>query len=201
MMEKLDEIPWSQLHHAYGPAADVPDLIRALSSADPQQRDAAFHELFGNIWHQGTVYEATIHALPFLIELLRQQSVPERQELALLVASILAGKGYYQVHASIDIVNPFTGKPIPKPVDLDERIRKERAIVAEIREVGTSALSCLVPFLADPDPEIRRSIAQALARYPQCKDALLASLMEAAAIESDDDVRAEMEKALGALQT
>jgi hypothetical protein len=102
--------------------------------------------------------------------------VPEHQTLALLIASILAGSGYYQVHASVQIANPFTGKPIAMPVDLDERIRQERAVVAEIREVGRSALDHLVPFLSDPEGEVRRTVAQVFARYPESRQALLPAL-------------------------
>ncbi|MEV1147390.1 hypothetical protein [Micromonospora sp. NPDC049799] len=28
----LDDLPWESLHHAYGPAVDVPDQLRALRS-------------------------------------------------------------------------------------------------------------------------------------------------------------------------
>ncbi len=61
-LDQLDAIPWDQISHAYGPASDVPSQIRALASPDPAERKAAFHELFTNIWHQGTVYEASIHS-------------------------------------------------------------------------------------------------------------------------------------------
>jgi hypothetical protein len=36
MLEGLDAIHWAEMHHAYGPATDVPDLIRSLLSDDPQ---------------------------------------------------------------------------------------------------------------------------------------------------------------------
>jgi hypothetical protein len=36
MLEGLDAIHWAELLHAYGPATDVPDLIRSLLSDDPQ---------------------------------------------------------------------------------------------------------------------------------------------------------------------
>ncbi|MBO0838604.1 MAG: hypothetical protein J2P28_24250 [Actinobacteria bacterium] len=32
----LDEVDWGRFHHAYGPADDVPDLLRALSARNPQ---------------------------------------------------------------------------------------------------------------------------------------------------------------------
>jgi hypothetical protein len=55
MLERLDTIDWATFSHAYGSAEDVPALIRALRSPDPETRDCALSELFSTIWHQGTV--------------------------------------------------------------------------------------------------------------------------------------------------
>jgi hypothetical protein len=57
------------LFHAFGPATDVPALIRQLADGSSDGREAALAELFGPIWHQGTVFEATACAVPFPIEL------------------------------------------------------------------------------------------------------------------------------------
>ncbi len=59
----LNDVPWAQLQDAYGSAADVPNQILALISEDADARNAAFEALFSKIWHQGIIYEATIHAL------------------------------------------------------------------------------------------------------------------------------------------
>ena len=66
MLDGLDEIDWDILDHAYGAASDIPDVLRGVADGD----DDALSELFGTVWHQGTVYEATAYAVPFLIELL-----------------------------------------------------------------------------------------------------------------------------------
>ena len=66
VLDGLAEIPWRDLSHAYGSAEDVPGLLRAIASGDAETASNAVHELFGNIWHQGTVYEATEYAVPFL---------------------------------------------------------------------------------------------------------------------------------------
>ncbi|MDZ7617237.1 MAG: PBS lyase, partial [Patescibacteria group bacterium] len=70
MLEGLDTVDWASLRHAYGEATDVPGLLSALLSPDPKLREEATCELFGNIWHQGTVYPASAAAVPFLYELL-----------------------------------------------------------------------------------------------------------------------------------
>ncbi|MGE0791864.1 MAG: hypothetical protein AB7S26_39690 [Sandaracinaceae bacterium] len=93
MLEGLDEVAWDDLGHAYGSAGDVPDTLRRLAEGD----DAALSELFGNIWHQGTVYEATAYAVPFLIEILDAKDAPLSGVLGLL-AVIANGSSYHAVH-------------------------------------------------------------------------------------------------------
>src|SRR5260221_6553853 len=85
MLEGLDRVDWAHLTHAYGPATDVPDLIRALASPDTATRHAAYDALYGTIWHQGSVYAATGSAVPFLIELLTEESVEEKATLLALL--------------------------------------------------------------------------------------------------------------------
>jgi hypothetical protein len=38
MLEGLKGVRWGELSHAYGPADDVPDLIRAVASANKAKR-------------------------------------------------------------------------------------------------------------------------------------------------------------------
>ncbi|MCW3814678.1 hypothetical protein ONA91_09445 [Micromonospora sp. DR5-3] len=69
MLNRLDEIDWTRLTHAYGTAEDVPDLLRALASDDEDEVEEALSEIIGSIFHQGTVYSATVPAVPILVEL------------------------------------------------------------------------------------------------------------------------------------
>jgi hypothetical protein len=91
LLDQLDEIPWQRLHHAYGTAEDVPELLRAL--ARPDQQESALNELFHIIWHQGSVYEASSYAVPFLFELACEQSIARREDLLGLVGSLADGTG------------------------------------------------------------------------------------------------------------
>src|ERR1700693_3000677 len=56
----IDSVPWPRIEHAFGPATDVPDLIRGLTSPDVNVQNDAWSKL----WHQGTIYEATSYAVP-----------------------------------------------------------------------------------------------------------------------------------------
>lgn len=106
MLEGLDAVDWASLTHAYGEATDVPGLLRSLLSSDPKVREDAVYELFGNIWHQGTVYSASVAAVPFLYELLTAPGAQGKPAIALLLASIAGGVGYLEVHAVGDFGDP-----------------------------------------------------------------------------------------------
>ncbi|WP_286251199.1 hypothetical protein [Streptomyces graminofaciens] len=69
VLDGLDDRPWAALQHAYGSAEDVPDGLRAVAGDDTEAAKEALYEFYGNIWHQGTVYAATVEAVPFLARL------------------------------------------------------------------------------------------------------------------------------------
>ncbi len=92
-MDELDRIPWKQLKHAYGTAADVPGLLRALRTAprDRSDDDAPLWSVFTSICHQGTVYEASCYAVPYLLKLAADRTVPDRAGVLFLLAEIAKG--------------------------------------------------------------------------------------------------------------
>ncbi|MEU9505759.1 hypothetical protein AB0D32_05705 [Micromonospora sp. NPDC048170] len=90
-LDGLDEVHWRRLGHAYGPADDVPGQLRALRSPDPQARQGALGELYANIFHQGSRFEATAHAVPFLLGLLADPATPDRESLLSLLTALAVG--------------------------------------------------------------------------------------------------------------
>lgn len=70
---ELSRVPWHELDHAYGtgvcgpsPTHDVAASLRRLCDDDREAIGEGCHALYGNIYHQGTIYEATAYAVPFL---------------------------------------------------------------------------------------------------------------------------------------
>jgi len=49
MLERLGEVDWRSLRHAYGSAQDVPGLVRGLASPDKKTRERAYWELQGRL--------------------------------------------------------------------------------------------------------------------------------------------------------
>ncbi|SNY44872.1 hypothetical protein [Paractinoplanes atraurantiacus] len=83
------DLDWAAVHHAYGPATDMPGLLRALRSRDEQRRTEAARQFRIRALHQDTLYPAAVAAAPYLIELLADDAAPDRTlGHELLVASL-----------------------------------------------------------------------------------------------------------------
>ncbi|KAB1986331.1 hypothetical protein [Streptomyces triticiradicis] len=136
---ELDDVRWSDLAHAYGPAEDVPELIRALYEDDEEAADEAVYELYGNIHHQGSVYQASAPAVPFLAHAVLH--APGKREDLLMLLAVLADH-------SPDLVES------PHWPGSDTA-----AICAELRGV----LPELLPCLTDPERGVRRAALRTVA--------------------------------------
>ncbi|WP_212826329.1 hypothetical protein [Catellatospora sp. TT07R-123] len=84
-------MPWQRLHHAYGPAADVPERLRALLSPDPARRGEARRHLWASICHQGTRWQASQAAVPFLVALVDDPATPDRAGVLALLTAVAIG--------------------------------------------------------------------------------------------------------------
>lgn len=87
----LEQVDWARLHHAYGPADDVPAQLRALLSGSPEIRGRALGALTGNIYHQGTRWQASGHALPFLAALVDHGRTPDRPAVLSVLRAVALG--------------------------------------------------------------------------------------------------------------
>lgn len=199
MLKDLDAVPWAILRHAFGAATDVPRLIRALAAADREARQTALKELFACLLHQGSVYEATALAVPFLFELLASPTTPERNWLAFLLASIADGKGYLKLHTSME-EQRWRKLLAERGTTLEAELEREDAIVRSVHvEVGR-AVQLLVPYLTDSQSEIRAAVARALGRYPGRGAELLLPLEAAERTETAPDALEAMRSSLAALR-
>ncbi|MFG2844591.1 hypothetical protein ACGF12_15675 [Kitasatospora sp. NPDC048296] len=79
----LDAHPWASVSHAYGPAEDLPDLLRALAEGGGDAEEA-ISELYSCILHQGTVYAASADAVPYLARIAAAAEYGAAEVLCLL---------------------------------------------------------------------------------------------------------------------
>lgn len=155
-------MPWGDLEHAYGKATDVPVLLEELTRG-PEEREHALRELYGNIWHQGTVYEATPHAVPFLARLAGQEASPARAELLELLGSIATGSSYLQMHQH----------SLRDGLSDDERRRmaEELAHVAAARRAVENELPRLVTaVMSAPVDSHLAAVARLAAAFPDVEE-------------------------------
>ncbi|MGN6506944.1 MAG: hypothetical protein ACTHM6_15420 [Tepidisphaeraceae bacterium] len=201
MLDGIDSIDWASLRHAYGSAADVPGLLRALASPDEVKRKNAIYELFGNIWHQGTVYPATAAAVPFLYDLLNAPNVPPKSEIAALLACIAVGSGYLEVH-SVGDFGEKTWRDIvsEKGKSLEDEIEREATETNRVRRAAAARLLDLLPYLRDSEPENRRVVAEAFGCYPEYQKTTLPELRKIAATETDEEVQVALAESIERLE-
>jgi hypothetical protein len=177
VLEALDEVPWADLAHAYGPASDVPDLLRALASADGEVHKRALLSLYSTVFHQGTRYEASSYAVPFLVELATEASVPARDKIVELLVHLAVGyqepwyrSGYQPelVREEKELLDAEWGEWKIDAVDVYEAVLAQAATLAamaesdldaKVRDVATYALAFL-PDAADVSlPVLHRLIS------------------------------------------
>ncbi len=200
MLEGLDRIDWSQLSHAYGPATDVPGLLRALASEpaeereeseesdeEPGEHEEALEALGCSIWHQGTVYGATAPTVPFLIELVEEPSVPARAELLYLLQLIARGSSYLDVHQDLDFY-----RHAQRTEEHQSQLRRELEWVDAARAAVLAGTPVYLQLLADPDPAIRSATAHLLASCSERAAEIEPALRERVAVETDPKVKSSL---------
>ncbi len=153
MLEGLDDVPWDQLQHAYGAASDVPGILRDIARGDAEAVDA----LYGNVWHQGTVYEATAPTVPFLVQLL-EVSGPSRVPLLHLLGLIAEGSAF--ARAAVRAQAPGILRCLT--VD-DDEVRAAAASALSVCRGDPAVDDALRQHLAvDPSGVVRASLLLAL---------------------------------------
>jgi len=89
-----DDVDWTALTHAHGPADDVPRLLRAV--ADPAgDWDAAVDELIGDdVLHQGSCYAATAPAMRYVARIVAAGVLPAAGRVHLAAILVWAGSAW-----------------------------------------------------------------------------------------------------------
>jgi hypothetical protein len=111
--------------------------------------------LFGNIWHQGTVYEATTYAVPFLIELAVDRRTPDRVGILSLLAEIASGSSYRDVHGDL-----------LKESDFEPRRIQELSWARQAHEAVAAGVTQFVE-LTNETGDVRYAAARVLAQLPE----------------------------------
>ena len=187
MLDRLDDIPWFELTHAYGSAVDVPEQIRALASTNAKQREEALWELYGNIFHQGTRYEAAPYAIPFLYELIEDPTTPDKPQLVFFLVSLALGYAEYFLPNGID----RDGLRNLDPSDADPSYLCYQAV--------RSGVPTLLGLLNHGDESVRDAAVYALAWFPEHAETSLPQIESLLSSEKDQCNVANVILSLGLL--
>ncbi|MFD7445352.1 HEAT repeat domain-containing protein [Streptomyces sp. NPDC059909] len=180
MFTGIDEVDWASLGHAYGPADDVPGLLRGLASPDPVEREAALDAMYAAVHHQGDVYDSTLACIPFLLELVASPEVQDRGAVLELLTSI----------GGIEL----DGDDEPDP---DEEEFEEAANYAMAAAAVAAGADVFVGLLSDDDPGVRLAAPCALAMLHGEPARVLALLRDRLEAEPDTEVRLALVEAVG----
>ncbi len=199
MLDDLDTVPWQSLRHAFGGAAEVPRLLRALGSLERVERQTALKNLFACLVHQGSVCEATAAAVPFLFELLVDANTVERNWIAFLLASITDGQGYLKTHTGLE-EQRWRELLAERGTTLEAELQREDDVVRDVRLAVGRNVQLLLPYLSDSQSEIRAAVARALGQYPGRADELRPALEAAEVREVASDARDALRLSLAKLR-
>ncbi|MFG3036011.1 PBS lyase [Streptomyces sp. NPDC048330] len=186
MLTGIEEVDWASLGHAYGPADDVPELLRGLASADPAERETALDGMYGAVHHQGDVYDSTLACIPFLLELVADPAVEDRGCIVELLTSI--GGIELDDDDELDALDELA------PDDEEFIPAANYAMAAAAIAAGADVFLGLV---SDPDPEVRLAAPCALASLHPEPARALTLLRERLTVERDTEVRLALVAAVG----
>ncbi|MFI8520324.1 PBS lyase [Streptomyces sp. NPDC085481] len=183
MLTGIEEVDWASLGHAYGPADDVPELLRGLASADPAERETALDGMYGAVHHQGDVYDSTLACIPFLLELVADPEVQDRGSIVELLTSI----------GGIDLGDDEELDEL----DADDEEFIPAANYAMAAAAIAAGADVFLGLVGDPDPEVRLAAPCALASLHPDPARVLDLLRERLTVERDTEVRLALVAAVG----
>jgi hypothetical protein len=164
MLDDLDKVNWKRLRHAFGPADEVPELLRQLTADDERERDLAALELYGCLWHDGGTFEVTPHTIPFLVELLDPAAGADRAWILSFLAHIANGRAPLEDRREV-FGEAFAGTR-PR-ADYDHATEQFNA---ESHAMILKALPRVKKAMSDDDPDVRAAAAYLLATFPESAD-------------------------------
>ena len=196
-LRELADVDWATVSHAYGSATDVPALLRAFVSDVPDHREFATELLFQTVWHSGTVYDATASVVPFLYKLLAAEGVPDKARVAHLIGTVADGRSYLDCHARTpNMVATWRSILAKDGKTLEAELARELGHVAAVRRAVAAGLDALYPYLHDPEPVTRRTVAVALGMFPEHAARSLPELRAAMRDEPEEDARELLAEAI-----
>lgn len=180
------EVDWGAVGHAYGFATEIPFALEELAAT---REDAPLGMLvlggfWGNVFHQGSRYDASVVTLPILVEIACDPACAVRTSVLDLVVALLLGSEETFIDTGCA---PSTGR--------DE----EKELLNGLQAAFDGCVDRFVELLSDGDARTRASAARCLAWVRAPAAEARSTLGKRFATEHDADVRATILYALSLL--
>lgn len=215
LLDGLGAVEWGRYHHAYGPATDVPMLLHAL--AFPERAPAQLKKggksvfenvtwtLWGNVFHQGSVWGVSAKVIPFLVELFEADLAVEARRFLVTYLHHLA-TGYptdlfprrFEIEQLEAAATRVEAANLPRSVLDGDAFRDVPFVDGEaLRNVGAvwmrdcyvgveSRLERLLAGADDVDDEVVGETIALLASFPRRASLTAPKLWELAREETDN---------------
>lgn len=169
----LEDVDWTGLEHAYGPAGETPFELLHLLTENAELCGNALAFLDGVVLHQDTIYSVTAPAALFVAAILgdpRTQFVcdstlpwddrerPVRAALLEWLGQVAAAAAWQEREHGPDAADP------------DEEFDDDPRAVQACRAIRTDVHACVAPFLDDPEETVRQAALDAMTHLLQAPE-------------------------------
>jgi HEAT repeat protein len=163
--DDLDEVDWSQLRHEFGPATDVPAVLRACAGAHP---DAVYALEDSLVYRGDAVQSAATGALPFLARLAADPGFRRRAFVIRLIADLVEVSTRVQPRFVHDGWPAALDRELPRLLTLladdDPQVRRESIRLASLLSAEEAAAVLLARWPDETDRIAQRDLVLALGR-------------------------------------
>jgi hypothetical protein len=189
MFEALNSIDWESLSGCYNSAEEMPHFLRSFLSPVPEIRDWAIDEISSAVIHQGSVYDVSPVAVPFLFELLENEEVEDKEQIVHLLTS-MASCGVYEESNEEYRSRIDAELRQEQGITYEESLQSERELVRLVKSEIAKRFDLLYPYLRyRGEFHVRLSVATALNEFPEIANRLRPDLELALQSEKDEHVR------------
>ncbi len=156
ILTAIDAVGLADLCHAYGAADDVAAQLAAITVGDQVTRQAAWWNLWGNIHHQGTIYAATVAAVPLLVRLADWTGYPDRADAIFFLREVAEAEGV--VVWSYDSDGGIVHDDV-----------RQAELTAQLEETVRHAADHLLSTWRAAPPDVRRALIFLLTSLPDLR--------------------------------
>jgi hypothetical protein len=192
-LEKLDTIDWSTLESAYGTADALPAALCNLDTPDEEVRAAAWSTVWSELEHQGTVFQASAYAAPFLVAWLSEAQGEEKCDLVTLLARLARGNSYKRQHLNL------TDERHKQDPIFQQEMAQEIRWVELTHQAVREGMDLYLTFLDDQDLQLRMATTYLLASFKEDQAWLKPHLQEYLERETEERMLACLLLSLGQL--